>query len=592
LKKLLLLIALLCVALVWVAGPASAARPQGSAPAPYAGQCGLPATQPIWFDFGQIYLEPLFGHPGVNIGASTGDWPAHMRSLGAATVYFDLHLKNRVGSSTSPNDTATMPDRAKKLFAATVQQTGCPNPVVVFNELAGPGLVTPWSDNYAKYRENVLVLLQNMAELGARPVLLIPAKIYAGGDALAWWQQVAAVAEIVREIYVPATATWKQGPVLGNRTLRDRYRDAVGDLTSIGIPPNKVGIMISFGTATGQGGRSGLEPASAWFQVAKWQALAAKQVAAETGIASVWSWGWGRYSVAEQDPEKGHAACVWLWTRSRSLCDAPRQLGPQFDTSLSEGQLSVIPSGAQCLIGKRTITNGAISQLQALTGDRETAYSALFERFVESDRTPVSAKAVLDAERAVVRQSFGGSRGAYVAALREAHANVNVARGVLGDELRRAEVQRTLPSGTPSAAAIQTFYESYPDLQVRLVQSKPVPSWLGAGSAARGTKGFALSEVAPPSIFDLRKAGTVRTSEGSFTVTPLDDPLPLGAVPLGKATPAIKAALRSFDRGEAFERWTVGQQRAALNTAICARDDLPQPSAVDLTSYLSFLRLG
>ena len=35
-----------------------------------------------------------------------------------------------------------------------------------------------------------------------------------------------------------------------------------------------------------------------------------------------------------------------------------------------------------------------------------------------------------------------------------------------------------------------------------------------------------------------------------------------------------------------------GKQRAALNTATCAKDDLPQPSAVDLTSYLPFLRLG
>ena len=84
----------------------------------------------------------------------------------------------------------------------------------------------------------------------------------------------------------------------------------------------------------------------------------------------------------------------------------------------------------------------------------------------------------------------------------------------------------------------------------------------------------------------------MRTSEGSFRIKPLDDALPLGAVPLGKATPAIKAALRGFDARRAFEKWTVGKQRAALNTAICAKDDLPQPCAVDLTSYLPFLRLG
>ena len=578
----------ICAALV-VAGAAGGASPRLAQPASYAGQCGLPATQPIWFEFGQTYLEPLFGRSGVAVGASTGDWPARMRSLGAATVYFDLNLKNRVGTTTNPTDPSTMPDRAKRLYDFASQQTGCSTPVVVFNELAGPGLVTPWSDSNAQYRANVLSLLQSIAKLGAHPVLLIPASIYAGGDALGWWQQVAAVAELVREIYIPATATWKQGAVLGNRTLRQRYRGAVDDLTSVGIPPTKVGLMVSFATTKGFGGRNGLVPVGAWYQVAKWQALAVKQVAAETGIASVWSWGWGRWSVGEQDPDKGHAACVWLWARSQSLCDAPTQLGPQFDTSLADGQLSALPAAAQCLIGKRTITNAAIAQLQALTGDRDTAYSALFERFVESDQAPVSTKQVLDAERAVVAQSFGGSRAAYVAALRKAHANVSTARAVLGDELRRIKVQATLPAATPSADEIKTFYESYPDLSVRLVQSKPAPSWLGAPA-----QGYAISEVAPPRIFALAggKASLVRTSEGTFTIKPLDDALPLGAVPLAKVTPAIAAALRSFARGDQFERWSVGKQRTALDTAICAKDDLPQPSAVDLTSYLDFLRLG
>jgi hypothetical protein len=586
LKQLLLL---LVVASVLGVGSAAGAPPRAATPAPYAGTCGIPATQPVWFEFGQPYLQPIFGQPGVVVGTSTGDWPAQMRALGAATVYFDLNLKNRVGTPTAPTATSTMADRAQKLMTFAVQQTGCATPVIVFNELSGPGLVTPWSDTNAQYRANVLALLQDIAALGAHPVLLIPAAAYTGGDALTWWQQVSAVAEIVREVYVPATVTWKQGLVLGNRNLRNAYRGAVTNLTSIGIPPNKIGLMVSFATTVGFGGRNGLEPASAWFQVAKWQALALQQVARETAIASVWSWGWGRYSTAELDPEKGHAACVWMWTRSPALCNAPMQLGPGFDTSLKAGQLSVLSPGAQCLIGKRTLSNAAIAQLQRLTGDRETAYSALFERLVESDESPVPTSAVLDAERGVILQSFGGSRAAYVKALQQANASVSVARGILGDQLRRAQVQATLPGGTPTAAQIQTFYQSYPDLSVRLVSSKPQPSWLGTKK-----QGFAISQVAPDRLFSLQRgrSAVLRTSEGAFRVKPLDDALPLGAVPLKKATPAIAAALRAFDRGDAFENWTVGKQRYLLNTAICARDDLPQPSAVDLTSYLSFLRLG
>ncbi|HKI92586.1 MAG TPA: hypothetical protein VJ986_09815, partial [Gaiellaceae bacterium] len=83
----------------------------------------------------------------------------------------------------------------------------------------------------------------------------------------------------------------------------------------------------------------------------------------------------------------------------------------------------------------------------------------------------------------------------------------------------------------------------------------------------------------------------VRTAEGTVTVKAVDDSLPLGAVPLGKARPSIVAALRSFARGQAFERWTILRQHTALDTTTCVRDDLPQPSAIDLVQYLPFLRI-
>jgi hypothetical protein len=584
-KRLLPLLLLLALPSV-----ASAASPRSAQPAPYAGQCGLPAAQPLWLEFGwpsQPY-NAILGKQGVAIGASSGAYPSQMRALGTATVYFDLHLNNRIGTSTAPADPSVLAQKAQTLFNYAVQQTGCQTPVIVENELAGPGLVTPWSDNYAQYRANALAFVQKLAALGAHPVVLIPGRPYTGGDAGPWWQQLAQTAEIVREIYVPANVTWKQGVVLGNRNLRNAYRQAVTDLTTIGIPANRVGIMVSFATTRGFGGRNGLQPASAWYRVAKWQALAARQVAAETGIASVWSWGWGEWTKAEQDPDKPYALCAWLWARSPKLCDAPKAIGKTFDASLKEGQLSLLGPGTQCLVGKRSLPAAAIDQLAAVTGDRESAYSALYERLVESAYEPVSTKEVLAAEQAVIAQSFGGSRSAYVAALRTAHATVPIARGILGDELRRARVEAGLYAPKPSAADVQTFYTSYPDLQVRLVQAKPKPSWLPV------TRGLALSQVAPDRVFSLKlgQASLVRTSEGSFTVKPIADALPLGAVPLAKAAPAIQAALRSFARGAAFEAWTVGKQRYVLNNALCKGDDLPQPAAVDLTQFLPFLRLG
>ena len=559
-------------------------------PAPYAGQCGLPATQPIWAEFGYPLPEfnAILGKAGVVVGVGSGSYGATMRAAGAATVYFDLNFKNRVGTTTAPASPSLIPGRVQSFFTFAQQQTGCSNPVIVLNELSGPGLVTPWSDNNAQYRADVLAFVQGLAAKGAYPALLLPSKPYMGGDALTWWQQVAQSAELVREAYMPAPSTWRLGAVLGNRNLRNFYRQAVSDFTANGIPANRVGLMISFATTTGFGGRNNLQPPEAWYEVAKWQALAAQQVAAETGIASVWSWGWGEWNAAEQDPDKPYAMCAWLWARSASLCDAPKAI-QGFDASLTDGQLSVLGAGAQCLVGKQTLSTAAIDQLAKVTGDRDTAYSALYERLVESAAQPVSTTDVLAAERAVIRQAFRGSRSLYVAALARAHATVPEARGILADQLRRARVEPLLPAGSPSATDVSTFYTSYPDLQVRLVQAKPAPAWLG-----RRAQGLALQDVAPDRLFALAtgKSASVLTSTGTFSVKALQDPSPLGAVPLGRARPAIVAALRAFAHGVAFERWTVGKQRAALATATCARDDLPQPAAVDLVQYLPFLRLG
>jgi hypothetical protein len=587
LKKLAPLI-VLCAALLSLGAGAQAA----SVPLPpYAGQCGLPSAQPLWAEFGwpTPAYEAIFGKPGVVVGASSGAWPQKMRDMGAATVYFDLNLKNRIGTTVKPADPALLAGRAQKFFDYTVTQTGCATPVIVLNELAGAGLVTPWSDNNAQYRQNALTFVQQLAALGAHPVMLIAARPYTGGDALVWWQQMAAAAEIVREDYIPATATWKSGPVLGNRNLRDSYRKAIADFTSIGIAPSRLGLMISFASSKGFGGRSGLQPESAWYQVAKWQSLAAQQVAAETGIASVWSWGWGQWSANEQDPAKAYALCAWLWTRSPDLCNAPKAIGSDFDTARTTGQLSTLVSGEQCVMGEKVLSNDAIQRLQLVTGERDTAYSALYERLVESGRVPVPGQAVLAAERAVIAQEFEGNRAAYLSALRQAHASVDIARGVLGDQLRRAKLEPTLDARSPSASEVKTFYASYPDLLVRMVQATPSPAWLGGKP-----KGLALDAVAPNRLFDLAtgRSVVVRTSDGSFTVKAIADALPLGAVPFGQAKPTIAAALRGFERGAAFEKWSVAQQRAALNDAICVRDELPQPAAVDLTSYLPFLRLG
>jgi hypothetical protein len=405
---------------------------------------------------------------------------------------------------------------------------------------------------------------------------------------VAWWLSVATVADVVREVYLPATNIWPLGPTLGNRLLRQSFRAAIAPFTSIGIPANRLGLMLSFLSQKGVGGRNGLQPASAWFQVVKWDALSAKEVAAELHLGSIFSWGWQEWNQKEMDPAKPKAACVWLWTRKRTLCNAPRMLGPRFDDSLTDGQI-LLGHGTVCRApGFGALGARAVGSLQALTGDRNAALSSMFERVVEVAEQPVSRHALLAAEREVVADSFHGSRTAYVAALRAAHATVGIARGVLTDELRRARLEQQRYAPAPTAGEVAAFYSAYPDLLVRRVRVSPAAPWVSAGKT-----GFALAETAPQRLFSLptgRKA-RVATLLGTFAVRPLEPAQPLGSLPFSTVRPAIVAALRGFERAQSFERWTIARQNVVLSQTICLHDQLPQPAAIDLTEYLPFLRI-
>jgi hypothetical protein len=264
-------------------------------------------------------------------------------------------------------------------------------------------------------------------------------------------------------------------------------------------------------------------------------------------------------------------------------------LGPGFDTSLTDGQIA-LPSGTICSIaGGGSLTSTALGPIEALTGDRDAAMSALFERAVESRYAQVTTRDVLAAEKAVVKSSFNGSRGAYLAALSRAHVSVAVARAILGDELRRSVLQSRLGAATPSTAEVTAFYDDYPQLLVRPVEASPAPPWLGGRK-----QGLALSEVAPEALFSLPtgKQATIATLGGTYTVQALGPAVPLGTVPLAGARAGIAAALRSYARGQSFERWTIARQHGLLSQMTCLRDVFPQPAAVDLVEYLPFLRLS
>jgi hypothetical protein len=285
--------------------------------------------------------------------------------------------------------------------------------------------------------------------------------------------------------------------------------------------------VLGFQSGPGAGGREGLRPSSTWFRYAKLNTLAAKRVAGEFGVATVWTWGWRTSSASGADPDKEAAACVYLWTRDPALCDGPGAAGPDFDASRTEGQIA-LPPGIQCSLDGRLLRQ---TDLSHMTRSRTT----------ETSPSPCSTTA----------WSRAGSPGFPPIASR-----------------RRSRRSSTGCSPAGSRAAY-------------------------SGALAR-TSGSALAAAAPAALFRLPAGGAspFTTGLGSCTVTPLGGALPLGAVPYVNARAAIRTALVSFARTQAYEDGARKRAESALNRTICLRDDLPSPALVSVSTYLPFLALN
>jgi hypothetical protein len=579
-KRALIGVIALVVALHW-----------GKAHAAVSSQCGLPDSKPLWIEYseGSVgFRQAIFGKPGIIAATSGSAVPAALRGAGVQTVYWWMKLGALVGTTTAPADPATIVPAAQKLFDQAVASTTCATPLIALNELNGASTTTPWTTTNSQYRNNVLELMRQLSSRGARPFLLVNSAPYTGGEAADWWRQAAQAGDLVPEVYFNAPAVMKQGVILGSRRMRMALRSAVAAYTAIGIPVAKIGFVLGFQSGPGAGGREGLQPSSTWFEFTKLYTLAAKRVAAEFGIATVWSWGWGTFNVAGADPDKQAAACVYLWTRDPNLCNGPSAAGNGFVDSLSEGQID-LPQGVQCALDAKTMRQSDLSRLAAVTHDRDVAYTILFDRLVASGLARVSPDAVRQAEQAIVDGSFGGSRPAFNGALAKGGANIYVARAAIADELLRVQVEASIAVPGSTEPQIQAFYATYSDTLVRPFKVTPAAPWLG-----NRTSGFVLAVAAPGALFRLPSAvaSPFTTGLGSYTVTPLDQALPLGAIPVDQARPAIRTALRSFARTQAYEDAARKRAESALNRTICLRDDLPNPAVVSVSTYLPFLSLS
>ena len=199
--------------------------------------CGVPATTPLWIDYAG-HDAPITPKPGLVLAVSSGTAiPATMRAAGAATIFFDLHLNDRVGTPSAPADPGTIADKAKREFDFAVQVTGCATPLIAENELFGAQTVTPWSTTNAQYRAKVLLLLQELDRLGASTALTIANPPYTGGDAAEWWRQTAQAAILVRQVYFTAPGPkglYALGPARASRALRQGMRSLISRFAQIG----------------------------------------------------------------------------------------------------------------------------------------------------------------------------------------------------------------------------------------------------------------------------------------------------------------------------------------------------------------------
>jgi len=326
-------------ALAVVAGRSGAAEP--------AAPCVQP-TQPAWIDYADKWVpfRRLFFRPGLAVALAHTAPAADARGRGAQIAYWDMSLKDAVGTPSHPANPAGIQARATRLADAAVKVTGCGTPILALNELYGARLQAPWSRSNSQYRANVLELVRALAARGAQPYLLISEAGATGGAAGAWWHSVAEAAVIVREVYVSGPTLQALGPSGATVYLRFQLRRAVRNFTTIGIPSSRVGLALGF--HSGRGGRGGLSR-ERWFGVVKREGLAVRQVASELALDSVWSWGWATFAGSAKDPTKATAACVYLWVRSPGLCDAPAIAGRGFDTSREQPAEKTARAGLRLL---------------------------------------------------------------------------------------------------------------------------------------------------------------------------------------------------------------------------------------------------
>jgi hypothetical protein len=576
--------------LVTIAALAAALLP--AAPAA-AGPCGLPDATPVYVEFADgsvTFRDDVFRHPGIVVGSAGSRVPQVLREGGATTMYWEMNLDVLVGTPAEPEDPATIVGAAETLYDRAVSSTGgCHTPWIALNELQGSRLPGPWSTTNATYRENVLVLMAHLTALGAHPFLLVPSAPAVDGEAGDWWADAAAVGSLVAEVYFGAPVVHARGPVVGPRMVRQAFRKRIEAYLELGVPIDRLGLMLGFQSGRGAAGREGLEPTSAWLDYVKGQALAAREVTAETGLATIWSWGWGTFGPQSADADKAAAACVYLWARDPTLCDPLTRLPlDAFDPSRNEGPIVLEPDSI-CETADGRIAADDLAVMTAIYRNRGRAFTHLLARTAEGAEAGVPDREIDAALTRIVAQRFGGDAAAFNAAMTALGLNERLTRELVADQLRRARLVSLVDVGRLSYTQVSELYAARGGRWARRVGVDPAPEWLH-GEAT----GWAIEGMAPSAIFAGKKGRTltVRLADGPYRVKVLGKRMRLHEVPLAAVYPLLADELRARARVRRLPAWLLDVQKRALATTVCVRDVLPAVGTIDAARAVPALNVS
>ena len=408
--------------------------------------------------------------------------------------------------------------------------------MIAENELFGAQTPTPWSATNAQYRANVLALLQELDDArrdagdhDREPAVhrrrrgRLVARGREGGD-----PDPPGLLHLARP----------EGPLQARprraRAARCGRACAASSRTSpqIGIPAGRVALELQFQSAPGQGGRQGLQPTCG---VARdREARGARREAGRRGDEDRGRLVVGLAELLRRRQRPGQAARPRASTSgraTRSSATARRSPAPG-STRRSPRARSSLPAGVRCTLGAQHDPEGRRRPHRGADGRPRLCRDArCCSARCCAPRSRSTRLTVLSAERAIVRDRFGGSALALSRCTRRRCSSTLPTRARSSPTGSRATASR---SASGRGAATQRDRRLLCDVRRRRTSASSPSTPARRGSAA--STAASRSRRSRPS----RSSRSGRASGGRSTRSTVASP----CAPLGPSLPLYRAGAR------------------------------------------------